>query len=53
MAATSLAGQIDHWRRELKDEGDTVSDFEHFRDLPEFFMELGRFFHGMLMPSKV
>ncbi|KAM0714284.1 hypothetical protein Q7P37_010071 [Cladosporium fusiforme] len=29
MATTSLAGRIDQWHRELKDEGETVSEFEH------------------------
>lgn len=41
MAATSLVGQIDHWRRELKDEGDTVSDFEHC-----VMNQIQRFFTG-------
>lgn len=39
MASTSLAGQTHHWRRELKDESDTVSDFEHCvrNEIQEFF----------------
>lgn len=39
MAATSLVGQIDRWRQELKDEGDTVSGFEHCvrNEIQKFF----------------